>query len=320
MGFTLGMLLVFIVLLLCCGSLVGLLVFATNSSEIIDQSYTEEVIKEGTVSEKIIVLELDDIIMDVDDGIHASTIVEYIKSGLAEAEKRDTIKGVIISVNSPGGSAYDSLVLGEAISDFKEQTDKPVVVVMEDLAASGGYWVSAYGDRIFLSKQTITGSIGVVIEFYEFDELFDKLGIDAISITNTEGVNKRPENLEDPESEGHLAYKRLTDESFENFLEIIMENRGMSREDLLPYTDGRLLGATDALAGNLADEIGDLEDAVSFIQEEQSLNNPHVVRFARNELLGWTSFATKVNVLFNGAYSKNKVGVGMYLLPEEMMQ
>lgn len=317
-GFVLGCFIIVVLLTICFMFMIVLGSLASSGSTLGTEGYVESEYRDGNSSETIAVLYLDGVIMDADDGVHETTIVNYILKGLDAANENDDVQAVIMVVNSPGGGVYDSALITDKMSEL-QANDKPVVAVIEDLAASGGYWVSAQSDYIFIHPQSLTGSIGVFFQFTEFDELFNKIGIDQVYITNTEGKNKVPQNLGNPETEGHQIFKNLADESYESFVNIIVNGRNLSRAEVIPYADGRILSAQEAKDAKLVDEFGGLDDAIDHVAIELSLDEPNVVKYYRSEMWGFSSLNSKVNILFNDANPLAKSGFGMYALPEFMM-
>lgn len=175
-------------------------------------------------------------------------------------------KGLYIYVNSPGGSVSTSDELYLKIKEYKEKTGgkRPVVAYFDDMAASGGYYISACADKIIANRNCWTGSIGVTVgNMYDATELLDKLGIRAKAITS--GPNKA---MGDPLSgltkEQEAIFQSLVDEAYEQFTAIVSDGRGMDIQTVKKLADGRIYTAKQALENGLVDKIMTEKDADNY--------------------------------------------------------
>lgn len=175
-------------------------------------------------------------------------------------------KGLYIYVNSPGGSVSTSDELYLKIKEYKEKTGgkRPVVAYFDDMAASGGYYISACADKIIANRNCWTGSIGVTVgNMYDATELLNKLGIKAKAITS--GPNKA---MGDPLSgltkEQENIFQSLVDEAYEQFTAIVSEGRGIDIQTVKKLADGRIYTAKQALENGLVDKIMTNEDADAY--------------------------------------------------------
>jgi len=155
---------------------------------------------------------------------------------LAEQDKR--VKAVVIRINSPGGTVTASEVFHREVMHFKKKTGKPVVVLMADVAASGGYYLACAGDEIIAHPTTITGSIGVIIQTVNFSEGMRKIGIKAEAITS--GPNKAMGSPFEPMPEEHRKLLQgLVDEFYGGFKSVVVAARpGVKAADLEWITGG----------------------------------------------------------------------------------
>src|SRR5699024_10424797 len=170
-------------------------------------------------------------------------------------------KGILLYVDSPGGTVYESEELYLKLKEYKETTDRPVWDYMAHYAASGGYMVSMAADRIYANPNTVTGSIGVIMSGYDLTGLYEKLGIRYVSITS--GENKDSSQLTD---EQIAIYQTQVDEYYNKFVGIVSEGRSMSEDDVKALADGRTYTAKQAQENGLIDEISlyeDMKDAMS---------------------------------------------------------
>lgn len=197
---------------------------------------------------------------------------DRIAKALRDARKDDDVKAVVLRVNSPGGSALASDVIWRETELIKE-AGKPFIVSMSDLAASGGYYISAGADRIFANPNTITGSIGVfgiIPNFGGFME--NKLGITFDRVKTNEHSDLATGTHElDP-----VQYEAIQDqvnEIYQTFLQLVADGRGMTKEEVDEIAQGRVWSGKQALEIGLVDELGNLDAAVEYAAEMAELED-----------------------------------------------
>ena len=179
---------------------------------------------------------------------------------IAKLRERDDVKAVVLRVNSPGGSASASEVIRQSILDY-QSTNRPLVVSMGGMAASGGYWVSAPAQRIIAQPDTVTGSIGVYGMLIDLASLSGKLGLTFDTISSGEHIN--PYAISRPKKDDEIAFvQEIVDEIYEDFLTNVAAHRGMERDAVHEIAQGRVWTGNQALENGLVDEIGGLEEAV----------------------------------------------------------
>jgi len=184
---------------------------------------------------------------------------ELIIESLKKARKAKDIKAIVLRVNSPGGSALASDIIWREIEITKK--DKPVVVSMGNLAASGGYYISCNADKIVADPTTITGSIGVFGMVPNISEFADRIGINAEQV----GTNKRSLNysLFEPMSDDfYRVTKEGIEEVYSTFVTKVAAGRNMTFEEVDEIAQGRVWTGKQALENGLVDELGGLEDAM----------------------------------------------------------
>ncbi len=203
---------------------------------------------------------------------------------LRRLREDNSVKAVVLRVNSPGGSASAAEAIQREIRLLKKR--KPVIVSMGGYAASGGYWISAYGNRIFAEPTTITGSIGVFGMFFDVQKLAESLGFtfdtvktgrfaDAMTITRP----KTPDEL--------AVIQRMIDWIYDQFVDKVAAGRGLSRADVEQIAQGRVWSGTEAVKLKLVDQIGGLNDAIRYAGERAGLGaNPALVEYPRRKTLG----------------------------------
>lgn len=233
----------------------------------------DEVLYGTNKAQRIMVVNVDGLIANDDSNY-------YIVEKLDEALDDDTIKGVILHVNSPGGSVYASEKIAKKIEEVKEK-NIPVYSVMQELAASGGYYISAPCDKIYASNETFTGSIGVIMQSYSLEGLFEKYGIKEQNI-KTGKMKDAGSTGRDMDKEEKEYFQGLVDSAFSRFVKVVADGRDMSEDEVRKLADGRVYDGSQAVKNGLVDEIGDLDDAVADITEKGELFDPMVVE--KNEL------------------------------------
>ncbi|RMG95963.1 MAG: signal peptide peptidase SppA [Chloroflexi bacterium] len=216
----------------------------------------------------------------------AGAVSGVVISDLKKAAADPTVKAIVLRVDSPGGTVTGSAQIYEAILEM----EKPVVVSMASVAASGGYYVSAPADYIFARPDTVTGSIGVILTIYNAKELLNELGVDVISITS--GPNKALGSFwEEMTPEQQQILEDFVQESYDEFVRVVAEGRNMSEEEVRELADGRIYTGRQALENGLVDELGNLEDAIQKAAELGGITGePRIVEY--EHLPSFTEFLT----------------------------
>ena len=184
------------------------------------------------------------------------------------------VKAIVLRVNSPGGSALASdLIQHEVILAKKE---KPVIVSMGYLAASGGYWISTYGDRIFAEPNTVTGSIGVFGLLPNVQKLANEHGITWDSVQTAKMAN--PMTITRSKTEAELGrVQALVDDIYSQFLDKVAASRKLKRDEVHEIAQGRVWSGRQALKLGLVDELGGLEDAVRYAARQAKIEGDYHV-------------------------------------------
>lgn len=181
--------------------------------------------------------------------------------------KQEKVRAVVVRVDSPGGAVAPSQEIYQQILKLRE-TGKPVVASMGSLAASGGYYIASAANRVLANPGTITGSIGVIMQFANYAELMDKIGIKAQALTNSRGKYK---DIGSPQRDMTQEEKKLLqtmmDQVYEQFIRDIAYGRGLDAETIYPYADGRVFSGEQALEQGFVDGLGGFEDAVALAAE-----------------------------------------------------
>ena len=208
------------------------------------------------------------------------SIVDSVKQQLEQARNDNDIKAVILEINSPGGGITASDIIYKKVLEFKEKTDKKVIVCMQDVAASGAYYISAAADKIISHPTTITGSIGVIMPLINIANLVEKYGIEDNSIKSGDmkSIGSPLKKMSDAERE--VLYD-IVDEMYTRFVNIIAIGRNMKVEDVKRLADGRIYTGKQALDNGLVDQLGYIEDAITLAKSITGLNEAKVIKYKK---------------------------------------
>ncbi|MCC6191541.1 MAG: signal peptide peptidase SppA [Anaerolineales bacterium] len=191
---------------------------------------------------------------DVSRVAGAATLVDQIE----RAAEDDAVRAILLRVNSPGGGVAASDIIYHAL----KQVDKPIVVLMGDTAASGGYYISMAADWLIANPNTLTGSIGVISEFPTAEGLLEEIGVEFVVITS--GARKDfGSPYRDMTPEERAYWQTTVDEIYADFVAIVAEGRGMTVDDVLPLADGGVFTGQQALEAGLIDALGYEDDAIA---------------------------------------------------------
>lgn len=180
----------------------------------------------------------------------------------------ESVKAVIIAIDSPGGSTVGGEELYEAFAAIRAQ--KPVVATLNTLAASAGYMTAISADRIISRRTTITASIGVLYQHVDASELMKKIGIDLDKIAT--GPLKAEPDMDEPISPlVRASLQSMIDDSYDWFVDIVAQRRGLTLAKVRFLADGRIITGRQALALGLVDEIGGEIDAISWLEKERDI-------------------------------------------------
>ncbi|MFH1371667.1 MAG: signal peptide peptidase SppA [Planctomycetota bacterium] len=252
--------------------LIGVVVLFAAGKE---RKFTEEVIKEGPRTARIAIISVDGII----DDQQAQNVYWQLKT----AREDRHIKGLIVRINSPGGTLSGSDQIYNEILKYRSEKDKPVVAFMQGVAASGGYYTSVACDMIVAEPTTITGSIGVIMGYLVVQQLLeDKLGIQPIVVKSGEKKDW-PSSFKMPTDE-QIQYmqQRIIDPAYKRFVEVVIDGRKeLTEEDVNRLADGSIYWADQALEEKLIDEIGYLDDAIAKVKSMADIEKAQVIEYRR---------------------------------------
>jgi protease-4 len=236
---------------------------------------TEKVLIDGPRTNKIAVVNL--------YGLIDSETARDVTEQLQHAGRDDNVKAVILRVDSPGGTISGSDQIHNEILKLRDQTNKPVVAFMRNIAASGGYYCSVATEKIVAEPTTITGSVGVIMGYLVLEELLEgKLGIHPVIVKSGEKKDW-PSSFHQPTQE-QLDYleQKVIDPAYNRFVNIVADGRAMlSLDDVKQLSDGSIYPAQEALDEQLIDSIGYFDDAVEQAKDLAGIKKAHVVEYER---------------------------------------
>ena len=243
------------------------------------QDYTKNYYKEENLESSnnvVYVIPLEGDIIESETEVFAGeeniNVAETLEK-LNIAKENDKIKAVVLRINSPGGSALTSDIIAEKIKELA--SEKPVYVSMSSVAASGGYYISANANKIFVDRNTITGSIGVVSILPDFSKLITDNGVNIEKISEGEYSD-----LYSSDTFTEKKYNKIYNSNlkvYDDFLNVVSKARKIDKEKLKTIAEGRIWTGEEAVKIGLADEIGGLNEAIYGIAEDNDMDEYSIV-------------------------------------------
>ena len=194
---------------------------------------------------------------------------------LERLSESSSAKAVIIHINSPGGTVSGSEELYDSLIRLKAK--KPLVVVVDGIAASGGYIAAIASDRVFAQQSSIVGSIGIIFQYPNFTDLLKTVGVQVESIKSTP-LKASPNGLEPTSPEARAAVESMVKDSYDWFKSLVRERRGFDQSTLDKVADGRVFTGRQALELKLIDALGDEKAAVDWLAKEKGIDPKTPVR------------------------------------------
>jgi protease-4 len=229
-----------------------------------------------TFGDKIAIVEIKGVITQ------SSGTIEEIN----QYQEDEGVKAIILRIDSPGGGVGPAQEIHREILKFKLKSKKKVVTSMGSVAASGGYYIACASDLIIANPGTITGSIGVLMEFTNIEELFKKIGIKGVVLKS--GEHK---DIGSPFREMTPEEKRIIQEVIDNvhrqFVQAVAEGRKMDREKVIQIADGRILTGEQAKQIGLVDQIGNLQDAIDIVAKMVGIEGKPNILYPKRRFSLW---------------------------------
>ncbi|MGI9533518.1 MAG: signal peptide peptidase SppA, partial [Thermodesulfobacteriota bacterium] len=220
---------------------------------------------------KVAVLNIQDVIFDSD---------KYLES-LNKIRKNKSIKAIVVRINSPGGAVGPSQEIYGELENIKSKL--PVVASMGSVAASGGYYIACAADTIYANPGTITGSIGVIAQFLSYKDLLEwaKIDVEVIKSGEFKDVGSPLRTMNEEEKK---YMQNLIDNVHEQFKTTVEITRGINKNRINEISDGKIFSGEQALNLKLVDELGNLNDAISYAAEQGGIKgDPEVVHFPKKK-------------------------------------
>jgi protease-4 len=274
----------------------------TMSAREVGPKLEECVLEDNASRHKIAVITVDGIITGHTADEAGNNMVDVIKAQLDRAAEDDSVKAVILKVDSPGGEVMASDQINKAITEFETDDEdepastrhksKPVICSMGSLAASGGYYISAPCRWIVADDLTLTGSIGVIMEGMNYRGLMDKVGVSPVvyksgkfkdMLSPFRSTNEIP-------MEEHAMVQALINDTYAKFKGVVAEGRNGAHDlnkkegrplatNWVDFADGRVVSGKQALDLGLVDELGDFDDAVDRAEKIAGINNADLIEY-----------------------------------------
>ncbi len=244
--------------------------------------YDEEYVS-GDGPDKVAVVPIEGVIAPADDtlgGIVPTSTPEGLGDALDQASSDPSVAAVVLEINSPGGGVTSSDEMHQSVLDFQENTAKPVVVSMQDVTASGGYYISTAADHIVANPTTLTGSLGVIFEITNFSEAADKYGIKQVVIKSGK-YKDIGSSFREMTPEERDIFQSIVDEDYSRFVGVISEGRDIPEERVREIADGRVYSGLQAKELGLVDSFGGLDEASAIAGELAGTSDTTVVRYVQ---------------------------------------
>ncbi len=326
---TLGCLSIFLFVALCASVLMNFILAVTafqrfegGRAEVeYRPRFNEMILERGTrgSANKIAVISLRGLISTGVAGNVGESMVDDLRWELEQARNDDNVRAVVLEVDSPGGEVTAADMIYNAV--VMTRAKKPVVVYMESLAASGGYYVSCGGKYLMANDTSITGSIGVIIQTLNYEQLFNKIGL--ASVVFKSGKFKDMLNGARPITpEEHDYIQSFVMKTYDKFLGIVAKERNLPEDALRNgIADGRILSGRDALDDKLIDGLGQIEDAYAKAKELGHAPDAKIVKYGPPFSLGRVfrmltkSGDTKIELSLPGQLTPQLESGRAYFLP-----
>jgi protease-4 len=236
---------------------------------------------------KIVVVSLSGTITTEDSSLFSSSTItpDLVRDYLTKAENDKTIKAIVLRIESPGGEIEPCQEILLEIERVKETM--PIVVSMGGTAASGGYYISTQADKIVALPTTQTGSIGVIYSVINIEGLLEKLGI-QIEIFKGGKYKDMYWGFRELTPEEEEIMQGMVDEYYEQFVEVVAEGRGLSKEEVRNLATGQIYTGTEAKDLGLIDKLGDLNTAIDLAAELAEIEDPIVEYYQPPKLTLWS--------------------------------
>lgn len=252
----------------------------------------EVLLKDTPSSQKIAVIELNGLITGQAIDPAGFGLVEVIKAQLKRAAEDSRVRAVVLKLDTPGGEVLASDEINRAVAEFQERSNKPVIGAMASVAASGGYYVAAACRWIVANELTLTGSIGVIMQSYNYRGLMNKVGIrpEVYKSGRFKDMLSGAREPQDVDPEERQMLQGLIDQTYERFRNVVASGRTRASElndqtnralveNWREYADGRVFSGKEAYQLGFVDELGNFEDAVRRARTIAEIGDADLVQY-----------------------------------------
>ncbi|HEX2970941.1 MAG TPA: signal peptide peptidase SppA [Tepidisphaeraceae bacterium] len=238
---------------------------------------------QGFFPKKVAVIEVEGLLLNARSGGFLQPTendVSLFVQQMEKAEKDPDVRAVVLRVNSPGGTVSASDAMYATVLRFREKTGKPIVASTQDLAASGAYYVSCAADKIVAQPTSLVGSIGVIFNTFDISGTLAKIGArsEAIKSGPLKDLASPFKPLSDPERQ---VMQSLVNEFYQRFKDIVKTRRNLDDATLAAVSDGRVFSGLQAVQLGLADQAGQLPEAITLAKQLANVPNAKVVLYKR---------------------------------------
>ena len=187
---------------------------------------------------------------------------EQIVRRLDRMQRRDEIEGLVVRIDSPGGTVAASQEIYSKIKNIAETDERPLIVSMGTVAASGGLYIALAADTIMANPGTTTGSIGVIFDYPVAEALLEKIGI-QMEVIKSGALKDAGSPYRTSTTADRASFQRVVDDLYEQFVEVVAEERGLTEEQVRKFATGEVFSGRQAQKLNLVDILGSYEDAIN---------------------------------------------------------
>jgi len=248
----------------------------------------KEQVIEGKGQAKILLLNISGFISEIgrSDRLklqHSPSLVSEVRETLQKAMKDNSIAGVIVKINSPGGTVTASDIIYHELMNFKKQKQVPVYACITSLGTSGAYYIAAAADKVYSHPAAVTGSIGVIALKFNVAGLMTKLGIEEETIKSGDKKDLFSPFRELTPEEREIM-QSIIDELHERFVDIVFNQRKgtLNRQELEKLADGRIYTAGSALKLKLVDRIAYMDDVITEMKTSLGIRDASIISYGRN--------------------------------------
>ena len=246
----------------------------------------EVIEEEGSTGSRILKINVDGTIdgLEQPGGYSQETTLYAVE----QIQEDPSIEAVLLSLDTPGGSVYEIREVYDLMMKVKEETDIPVYASMGSMAASGGVYYAMMAEEVYASPETWTGSIGVIMSTLNLEGLFDKIGLEerVFKTGDLKDMGSASREITEEEEE---VFESMIDESFDRFVQVVMDGRDMEEDVVREIADGRIYTAQQAQEIDLIDDILYEDQVIDKMKSDLGLENPQIFSFEKQSS-SFTSF------------------------------